>query len=70
MPLAFVGPGEVKTVQEFRGKDDMKRHLQDLGVIKGESIQVVGENQSGLILLVKGIRIALNRSLAAKIMVN
>lgn len=70
MSLAMVIPGETKTVAEFRGKEDMKRHLQDLGFIKGEKVQVVGENQSGLILLVKGVRIALNRGLASLIMVN
>ncbi|MGI6000866.1 MAG: FeoA family protein, partial [Candidatus Merdisoma sp.] len=43
--------------------------LQDLGFVKGEKVQVVGENPSGMILLVKGVRIALNRGLASQIMV-
>lgn len=69
MPLAMVDLGESKVISAFRGKDDMKRHLQDLGLIKGEIVKVVGDNQSGLILLVKGVKIALNRGLASMIMV-
>lgn len=70
MALSMMALGETRTVSEFRGKDDMKRHLQDLGLNRGEVVQVVGENQSGLILIVKGVRIALNRGLASMIVVN
>ncbi|MEW9122410.1 MAG: FeoA family protein [Thermotaleaceae bacterium] len=70
MTLAMVPLGEKKVISAFRGKDDMKRRLQDLGFIKGEEVQVLGENQSGLILLVKGVKIALNRGLASSIIVN
>ena len=69
MPLAMLAQGEVKTVSEFRGKDEMKRHLQDIGIVKGEKVQVLGENPSGLIVLIKGIRVALNKGLASKIIV-
>lgn len=70
MPLAMLQLGERRTITDFRGQEEMKRHLQDLGFIKGEQVEVLGENASGLILLVKGVRVALNRGLANKIMVN
>ncbi len=69
MPLAMLGIGEVRKVKEFRGKDEMQKHLRDIGFIKGERVQVIGENPSGLILMIKGARIALNRGLASMIMV-
>lgn len=69
MALAMVAIGETRTITELRVRDEMKRHLQDLGFTKGECVQVVGENPSGLILLVKGARIALNRGLANQICV-
>lgn len=69
MPLAMVSTGETKVISCFKGADDMKRRLQELGFVKGEKIQVVGENASGLILVVKGARVALNRALANKIIV-
>ena len=70
MSLSMMSVGESGRIIEFRGKDSMKRHLQDIGFIKGEKIEVVGENQSCFILLVKGVKIALNRGLASLIVVN
>lgn len=70
MSLAMLSLGETRTISGFRGKDEMKRHLQNLGFIKGESVQIVGENPSGLILMIKGVKIALNKGLASMIFVN
>jgi len=61
--------GDVREIMEFRGQEEMKRHLQDLGFIRGEKVQVVGENAGGMILMVKGVKVALNRALANRIMV-
>ncbi|MDE6607969.1 MAG: ferrous iron transport protein A, partial [Lachnospiraceae bacterium] len=61
MSLAMMELGEMRIVSEFRGKEEMKKHLQDLGFVKGESVKVVGENPSGLILLIKGVKLALNK---------
>jgi ferrous iron transport protein A len=69
MSLAMVAPGEIREISCIRGKDDMKRRLQELGFNKGEKIQVIGESQSGLILIVKGVKIALNKGLASLITV-
>lgn len=70
MSLTMVPLGEKRIISMFRGKEEMKRHLHDLGFVKGEEVQVLGENQSGIILLVKGVRIAINRGLASLIIVN
>ncbi len=69
MALAMMKIGETRVLQDFHGREETRRHLQDMGFIKGEKVQVVGENLSGLILVVKGVRVALNRGLAAQIMV-
>lgn len=69
MPLAMVLQGETKKITGFHGQEEMKRHLQDLGFIPGEAVRVVGENASGMILIVKGVKIALNKALANKIIV-
>ena len=45
------------------------RHLQDLGFAPGAEVECVGETPGGMILIVKGVRIALDRGLASKIMV-
>ncbi len=69
MALAMLRLGETATISDFIGKEEIKKHLQSLGFIKGESVSVIGENPCGLILLIKGVRIALNRGLASKIIV-
>mgnify|MGYP002530750308 CR=1 FL=1 len=69
MALAMLAPGQSAVIQDIRGKEEVKRHLQNLGFVKGETVQILSENSSGLILLIKEVRIALNRSLALKILV-
>lgn len=69
MSLSMVNIGEQKIIKEIRAKEDVKRHLQNLGFIAGEKIEVISENSSGLILMVKGSKIALNRGMANKIIV-
>lgn len=69
MALSMLQPGESGVIQAITGKEEVKRHLQNLGFTKGESVQVVSDNPSGLILAVKGVRIALNKGLANRILV-
>ncbi len=59
MPLAMVMEGETRTITDFKGQEELKRHLQDLGFIRGERVRVVGENAAGMILMVKGVKVAL-----------
>ena len=70
MSLTMVSIGEQKIIKEIRAKEQVKRHLENLGFITGEKIEVISENSSGLILMVKGSKIALNRGMANKIIVN
>ena len=69
MALAFMNIGEKRKVMKLHGKDEVVRHLQDLGFAPGSEVQVLGENAAGMILMVKGGRIALDRGLAGRIMV-
>ena len=69
MALAMMGVGEKRMVIKVRGKDEVIRHLMDLGFAPGAEVLVVGENVAGMILMVKGVRVALDRGLANKIMV-
>ena len=69
MPLSMMEQGESREITDFRGQEETKRHLQDLGFVRGERVRVLGDNSGGMILMVKGVRIALNRGLANRIMV-
>ncbi|MCI8597826.1 MAG: ferrous iron transport protein A [Lachnospiraceae bacterium] len=70
MALAMASIGEKRVITKLHGKDDIIRHLQDLGFTPGSEVQVLGQNLAGMILMVKGVRVALSRGLANKIMVD
>ncbi len=69
MALSMAVAGDVKTISRFIGKEDVINRLREMGFIPGEKVEVVGRNVSGLILVVKGVRVALDRSLASRIIV-
>ncbi len=69
MPLAMVSIGEKRKIKSLTGTEDIKKHLIDLGFVSGQDVLVLGDSAAGMILLVKGTKIALNRGLAQKILV-
>lgn len=69
MALAMLNKGEKGIICNLRTKEDVKKHLQNLGFIPGTEVEVLGENSSGMIFLIKGVRIAINRGLASQIYV-
>ena len=69
MPLSMMPIGTTDTIKKITGKDETRRFLGSLGLIEGESVTVVSEIHGNLILGVKDARIALDRSLANRIMV-
>lgn len=70
MPLTFAQPGCPSVIQRITGRDDVRRHLEHLGLIAGEAVTVISERNGSLILQVRDGRIALDRTLAARIFVN
>lgn len=70
MPLTMSRTGEINTVQKINGKDDTKRFLESLGFVEGGNVTVVSEMGGNLIVNVKDTRIALNKSMANKIIVS
>ena len=69
MPLAMAGIGEVNTILKITGQDELRRHLAELGFVVGEEVRVVSELGGNLILSVKDSRVALDKSMAMRIMI-
>ena len=69
MPLTLVKPGETVTIRKITGKDEVRQHLAELGFVVDSDVTVVTEIAGNLILQVKESRIALDRSMANRIMV-
>jgi len=69
MPLTMAKVGETNFIKKISGKDDIRRHLAELGFVVGESVTVVSEIGGNMILSVKDSRIALDKALARRIMI-
>ena len=69
IPVSFLKKGETGTVRAVSGKSDVKKFLEGLGFVPGTKIRIVNNDKSGHILEVKGSRIALDNSMAMRIMV-
>ena len=68
IPLSMARPGETVTIRKITGKDEVRQHLAELGFVVEESVTVVSEICGNLILQVKDSRIALDRSLANRVL--
>lgn len=68
IPLSMAHPGETVTIRKITGKDEVRQHLAELGFVVEESVTVVSGIGGNLILQVKDSRIALDRSLANRVL--
>ncbi|WP_295762236.1 FeoA family protein [uncultured Oscillibacter sp.] len=69
MPLSMARTGETVTIRKITGRDEVRQHLAELGFVTGGDITVVSEIRGDLILQVKDSRVALDRSMANRIMI-
>ena len=69
MPLSMAKPGETVTIRMITGKDEVRQHLAELGFVVDGVVTVVSELAGNLILQVKDSRVALDRTMANRIMV-
>lgn len=69
LPLTMAKMGEPMTIRKITGKDEVRRHLAELGFVVEERITVVSGLGGNLILQVKDSRVALDRTMANRILV-
>ena len=65
--IALANPGEEVLIKRITEKDDVKHHLNELGLNEGERITILQNNGGNVILQVKNGRIAIDRQLAMRI---
>lgn len=68
MPLSMLAAGEAGTVRAVTGKDEERAHLARLGFVAGAWVWVVSSLGGSLILRVKDSRVALDRAMAARVL--
>ena len=69
MPLSMARTGETVTIRKITGRGEVRQHLAELGFVTGGDITVVSQIRGDLILQVKDSRVALDRSMANRIMI-
>ena len=69
MPLTMARPGETVTIRKNTGKDEVGRHLAERGFVVDSDVTVVSEIGGNLILQVKDSRVALDKTMANRIMI-
>lgn len=69
MPLSMAKAGEAGTIRKITGKDEVRQHLAELGFVVDAEVMVVNEIAGNLIVQVKDSRIALDKTMANRIMI-
>ena len=69
MPLTMAKAGETVTIKKITGKDEIRLHLAELGFVVGSEVTVVNEIAGNLIVQVKESRLALDKTMANRIMI-
>lgn len=69
MPLAMIGIGEKRQIIKIKGKDEIRKFLGNLGFVEGADVTVISENLGNLIVNIKNSRVAIDRTMALRIIV-
>lgn len=69
MPLTMARVGEKRYIKKITGRDEVRQHLAELGFVVGSEVMVVSELGGSIILSVKDSRIALDHTMANRIMI-
>ncbi len=68
-PLTVAASGETGTIVRISGKDQVRRHLAEMGFVVGADVTVLNTMGGSMILSVRDSRVALDRSMAGRISV-
>ena len=69
MPLSMALPGEPVVIRKITGRDEVRQHLAELGFVVDSVVTVISELSGNLILQVKDSRVALDRTMANRILI-
>jgi len=69
LPLVAAPLGGEVRVAKVAAEDKVKRHLENLGILAGQTITPMSDNMGNTVIRVKESRLVVNNGLAAKIFV-
>lgn len=69
MPLSLSNSGEKVVVIRVNGKDEERKHLEDLGFVQGAMVKVISNFNGDIIIEIKNSKLAVTKEMAMKILV-
>ena len=69
MPLTMCKAGEENEIKKIGGKEETRRHLENLGFVVGGKVAVISETDGNMIVNVKEARVAIGKDMANTIMI-
>lgn len=69
MPLTMAAVGDTVTIRKITGKDSLRQHLAELGFVVEGKVTVISHLGGNLILQVKDSRVALDKTMANRILI-
>ncbi len=69
IPLTMAQAGEETVILKITGKDEIRQRLAELGFVVGGKVTVISQLGGNLIVQVKDSRVALDQSMATRIMI-
>jgi ferrous iron transport protein A len=69
MPIVFAPFNTELTIIKILADETLKKHLESLGIVVNQKIEVLSNASGALICLIKDSRVALDRNLSTKILV-
>lgn len=69
MPIYLADKNTTYTIKKVTGTDKMKKHLENLGFIVGESVMLISKVDDNVIVKIKGVSLAISQELAKRIIV-
>ena len=69
MPIYLANQNVDLTIQKITGSDKIKKHLENLGFIAGETVMLINRSDDNVILKIKGVSLAISHELSKRILV-
>ena len=69
MPLTFANVGQENIIKKVGGNPEVKKHLENLGLVAGGNVTVITKMAGNIVVNVKQARVAIGKEMAQKIMV-
>lgn len=69
MPLTMAKAGETVTIHKITGRDEFRQRLAEMGFVVDTRLTVLSNIDGNLIVSVKSSRVALDRTMAQRIII-